>query len=71
MDRQQKLPQPWTFVGRSAASHIAHFCEAHSMLTCRLVKRLQLCPAARPGPAAFTCSLAAAALAVTQTLVLT
>ena len=37
VDRQQKLPQPWTFVGRSAARHVAHLCGAHGMLTCRLV----------------------------------
>ena len=42
MDRQQKLPQPWTFVGRSAASHVAHLCGAHGMLTCRLAWQLQL-----------------------------
>ena len=41
VDRQQKLPQPWTFVGRSAASHVAHLCGAPSMLTCRLVWQLQ------------------------------
>ena len=42
VDKQQKLPQPWTFVGRSAASHVAHLCGAHGMLTCRLAWQLQL-----------------------------
>ena len=42
MDRQQKLPQPWTFVGRSAASHVAYLCGGHGMLTCRLAGQLQL-----------------------------
>ena len=42
VDRQQKLPQPWTFVGRSAARHVPHLCEALGMFTCQLVWQLQL-----------------------------
>ena len=71
VDRQQKLPQPWTFVGRSA-------CQARRprMLSSRHAHLLAgmaaaALPAALWGPAGLTSSLAAAAHPVTQDVVLT